>query len=305
MRFHEVKSGCLKFSLFLRRVFFYANHQAAHVGLRSTGMGTYIERFNLLPMDEQDRRVKQMGYEQFRDMLAHILAWWREGMGIILAIAEERPFERKKYDFAVFNAEAVAKYKSWDEVKFLAHFEKTRQKLGADLKSMNEAVYDNRRVKAWLHAIIFHHVREHLVVVSWFIVMDLLKNEWATYIGDFKQLDDDKKKEFLAKQGFESFHDLLADIVGWWEEGARIIMGILDLPAFTWESHDTDAFNAELTQKYSSWSDDDLFKHYEAVRKALLDLTSDLPTDAFLNKDIEGWLKDDVVEHYDEHPIPN
>ncbi len=267
--------------------------------------GTYIERFSLLPKEERETRLKQMGYEQFRDMLAHILAWWDEGMGIILATAENREFERKKYDFDVFNAEAVAKYKSWDEAEFLAHFEKTRQKMGADLKSMNEAVYENRRVKAWLHAVILHHAREHLVALSRFLAMDLLKNEWATYIEDFKHLDDEKKKEFLAEQGFENFHALLAHIIGWWEEGARIITGILDSPSFTWESHDIDAFNAELTQKYSLWSDDDLFKHYEAVRKALLDLTADLPDDAFLNKDIEGWLKDDVVEHYDEHPIPN
>ena len=267
--------------------------------------GTYIERFNLLSKDEQDTRVKQMGYEQFRDMLAHILAWWGEGMGIILAIAENREFERKKYDFDVFNAEAVAKYKSWDETEFLAHFEKTRQKMGTDLKSMNEAAFENRRVRSWANGIFIHHAREHLVALSRFLVMDLLKNEWATYIEDFKRLDDEKKKEFLAEQGFESFHALLGHIIGWWEEGVRIITGILDSPAFTWDGHDTDAFNAELTQKYSAWSDDDLFKHYEAVRKALLDLTADLPADAFLNKDIEGWLKDDVVEHYDEHPIPN
>lgn len=266
--------------------------------------GTYVERFNRLPKNERDRRVKEMGYEQFRDMLAHILAWWDEGMGIILAIAEDRPYERRKYDFDVFNAEAVAKYKSWDEAEFMSHFEKTRQKMGADLKSMNEAAFENRRVKAWLHAVIFHHAREHLVALSRFLVMDMLENDWATYIEDFNNLDDEKKKEFLSKEGFESFHDLLAHIIGWWEEGARIIAGILDSPGFTWESHDTDALNTELTQKYSTWSDDDLFKQYEIVRQALLDLTDDLPEDAFLNKDIEGWLKDDVVVHYDEHPIP-
>jgi len=266
--------------------------------------GTYIERFHRLPKDEQNKRVQQMGYEQFRDMLAHILAWWDEGMGIILSIAEDRKLERKKYDFDAFNAEAVAKYKSWDEAEFMAHFEKTRQKMGADLKSMNEAVYDNRRVKAWLHAVIFHHAREHLVTLSRFLVADMLKNEWATYVDDFGKLDDEKKKEFLSDQGFESFHHLLAHIIGWWEEGVRIIAGILDSPGFTWEDYDVDVFNAELIQKYSAWSDDDLLAQYEVVRKALLDLIVDLPNDAFMNKDIEICLKDDVIEHYDEHPIP-
>jgi len=147
--------------------------------------GTYVERFNHLPAEEQVRRVNQQGYEAFRDMLAHILAWWEEGMGIIHAIAEERPFERRKYDFDVFNADAVYRYKSWDEAGFMAHFEKTRQKMESDLKSMNQAVFENRRVKAWIRAVVTHHAREHLVTVSRFLVTDLLGNEWAEYVEDF------------------------------------------------------------------------------------------------------------------------
>ena len=195
------------------------------------------------------------------------------------------------------------RYKSWEEAEFTAHFEKTRQKMESDLKSMNEAVFENRRVKAWIRAVVTHHAREHLVTVSRFLVTDLLENEWAEYVEGFNCLDDEKKNEFLSKQGFESFHDLLAHIIGWWEEGSRVIRGMLDSPGFIWESQDVDAFNAELTEKFSAWSDDDLFKHYESVRLAMLELTAGLPEDAFLNKDIEGWLKDDVIVHYDEHPV--
>ncbi len=266
--------------------------------------GTYVERFYHLPKNEQEKRVKAQGYERFRDMLAHFLVWWEEGMGIILAIAEERSFERKKYDFDAFNAEAVAKYMDWDEAEFMAHFEKTRQKMGADLRSMNEAVFENRRVKAWLHGIIYHHAREHLVTLSRFIVVDMLENEWSTYIEDFNALDVEKKKEFLSKQGFDSMHGLLAHIIGWWEEGARIIAGIMDSPAFTWEPPDVDEFNRELVQKFSTWLEDDMFRHYESVRLAMIDLIAELPDDAFLNKDIEGWLMDDVVGHYNDHLIP-
>ncbi len=265
--------------------------------------GTYIERFNRLPKEVQEKRVKTMGYESFRDMLAHILAWWEEGMPIILAIAENREYERKKYDFDAFNAEAVAKYKTWDEREFLAHFEKTRQKMAADLGSVNEAAFENRRLKGWANGIFIHHAREHLVSISRFIVVDMLENEWATYIDDFNALDDARKKEFLSKYGFESLHDVLAHVTGWWEESARIIAGVLDSPGFTWENRDADAYNAELVKKYSKWTDKDLIIHFDAVRVVLLELTAELPEDAFLNKDIELWLMDDVVGHYDEHPI--
>ena len=264
---------------------------------------SYIKRFSRLPMDEQAKRVKQQGYEQFRDILAHVLAWWDEGMEVILALAEEREFERRKYDFDAFNAEAVDKYRPWDEAEFLSRFEETRQKMGADLRSMDEALFENRRVKSWIRGILIRHAREHMVALSRFLVVDMLENEWGTYIEGFNRLEPERQTEFLSKQGFENFHDLLAHIIGWWEEGARIITGIVNNPGFTWESHDTDTFNAELTEKYSTWSDDDLFKHYESVRLAMMDLTANLPDDFFLNKDIEGWLRDDVVEHFNEHAI--
>ena len=266
--------------------------------------GTYVERFQRLPQEEQWQRLKETGYDSLRDLLAHILAWWDEGMGIIRAIVEERPFERRKYDFDAFNAEAVEKYRSWEEADFLAHYEETRQNMGAALTSMDAALFENRRVHAWLRAVVLAHAREHLLALSRFLVLDLLKNEWASYIEDFHRLNPAKQKEFLSEQGFDNFHDLLAHIVGWWEEGARVIHGILDSPSFTWQNHDVDSFNRELMQKISSWADEDLFHHFEGLRLALIDLVEQLPDDAFLNVDIEGWLIDDVVEHYDEHPIP-
>ena len=264
---------------------------------------TYIERFNRWPAEYGLKRVNEQGYGQFRDMLAHVLEWWEEGMGIILAIAEEREYERKKYDFDVFNAQAVAKYKGWDEARFLAHFEKTRQKAVEDLKSMNEAAWENKRVRNWVNGIFIDHAREHLVALSRFLLLDTLQNEWAAYVEDFNQLDEEKRREFIGRQGFENFHDLLAHIVGWWEEGARIVNGILNEPGFIWQDPGTDEFNVELTKKYSAWTYSDLLKKYEATRAAMIELASKIPDDAFLNTDVEGWLAADVVGHYDEHKV--
>jgi hypothetical protein len=265
--------------------------------------GTYVERFNRWSPGDGLRRVNDQGYGRFRDMLAHILAWWEEGMGIILAIAEEREYERKKYDFDVFNADAVEKYGTWDEAELLAHFEKTRQKAVADLKSMNEAAWENKRVRGWVNGIFIEHAREHLVALSRFLLVDILQNDWGTYVEDFNQLDDEKKKEFIGRQGFDTFHDLLAHIVGWWEEGARIVHGILNEPGFTWQDPSTDEFNVALIEKYSTWSHADLLRHYEATRAAMIDLASKIPDEAFLNPDIESWLAADVVGHYDGHKI--
>ncbi len=266
--------------------------------------GTYVERFKRLPKEQQEKRVKKQGYESFRDMLAHILAWWKDGMDIIHAVAEEREIERKKYDYDLFNAEAVAKYKPWGEAEFMEYFEKTRQNMVTELGSMNETVFENRRVKSWLRGIVIHHAREHLITLSRFLTLDMLENEWSAYPENFRRLDEEKQKEFLSKQGVESFHDMLAHIIGWWEEGARIIMGMLGSPGFTWTDPDVDQFNLMLTKKFASWSDSDLLQHFDVVRLSLIELVDELPDDAFSNKDIEGWLAADVVEHFDEHPIP-
>ena len=260
---------------------------------------TYIQRFERWPADEGLKRVNAQGYEQFRDMLAHVLAWWEEGMGIILAIAEDREYARKKYDFDAFNAEAVAKYKGWNEAQFLAYFEKTRQKTVADLRSMNKAAWENRRVQAWVNGIFINHAREHLVASSRFLILDTLEHGWGTYIEDFEKVED--KAAFLSKQGVENFRELLGHAIGWWEEGERIIKGILSDPNFTWQDRDTDAFNRELIVKYNQLSDEEVQKQFESKRQDMIRFVKGLPDSAFTNKDIEGWLAADIAEHYDEH----
>jgi hypothetical protein len=262
---------------------------------------TYIERFKRWPVEEGLKRVKAQGYQQFRDMLAHILAWWGEAMPIILAIAEEREYERRKYDFDVFNAGAVARYKDWDETEFLAHFERSRQKAAADLKSMNEAAWEDRRLRSWVNGVFIGHAREHLVASSRFLILDTLQNEWSTYIEDFVKVDD--KDAFLKKQGVENFRELLGHVIAWWEEGERIIKGILKDPNFKWQDRDIDAFNAELIIKYRKLSDADVQKQFENKRWDMIKFVTDLPEAAFTNTDIEGWLAADVAEHFDEHAL--
>lgn len=134
-------------------------------------------------------------------------------------------------------------------------------------------------------------------------VMQVLEEGWGEYIKQFNALSPEAQKAFLEKEGFDSFHDLLAHIVGWWEEGLWIITGIIEDPSFTWKERDTDEFNRELIEKFRSWGEQDLLLHYENVREALLDLVAELPEDALMNDDIRGWLEEDVIEHLEDHKI--
>ncbi len=263
---------------------------------------TYIERFNRLPELEGMKRVRGQGYDQFRDMLAHILAWWEDVMPAILALAENREFERKKYDFDVFNAEAVNKYKDWDEAEFLAHFEKTRQKAAADFRSMNEAAFEDKRIWGRIHGIFIHHAREHLVALSKFLTLDTLEHEWGNYIQAFDASE--KKAEFLRKQSVARFEDLLVHNFVWWEQGVIAVNGALKDPSFTYAGPgDTDTFNAEIVAKYKETNEADLRALFEQKRLEMIEFVRSLPDSAFENPTIEEWLAADVVEHFDEHAI--
>ena len=134
-------------------------------------------------------------------------------------------------------------------------------------------------------------------------VIHVLEGGWGVYVAQFNALSPEAQAAFLEKEGFDTFHDLLAHIIGWWEEGLWVITGILEDPSFTWKGRDTDAFNRELVEKYRSWSHDDLLLHYENVREAMLDLVAELPEDALTNKDIRDWLYADVIEHLEDHRI--
>lgn len=263
---------------------------------------TYIERFNRLPKLAGMQRVRRQGYDQFRDMLAHILAWWEDVMPTIMAIAEKREFEKKKYDFDVFNAEAVAKYQSWDEAEFLAHFENTRQKTVADLRSIDEAAFEDKRIRGRINGIFIHHAREHLVALSKFLTLDTLEHEWGNYVAAFDAYE--KKEEFLKKQGVVRFADLLVHTIAWWDEGVAAVNGALQDPAFVYDGPaDTDAYNAAILFKNQKVSEAELRTLFEQKRLALIELVRSLPDSAFENPTIEEWLAADVVEHFDEHAI--
>jgi hypothetical protein len=134
-------------------------------------------------------------------------------------------------------------------------------------------------------------------------VMRVLEEGWGEYVKQYNALSSESRAAFLEKEGFDSFHDLLGHVIGWWEEGLWIITGILDDPSFTWKERDTDAFNLELIKRFRSWREDDLLLHYENVREAMLNLVADLPENALDNDDIRDWLYADVIEHLEDHKI--
>lgn len=127
---------------------------------------------------------------------------------------------------------------------------------------------------------------------------------WGEYVERFNRLPADRQIVFLHEQGFPRLRDLLAHVIGWWEEGMRIIESVLSYPEFVYREPDTDTFNAMLIEQYSSWDEANLLQHFERTRLRLVDMIEGLPAEAFKNSLIREWLIADVIEHLEEHNLP-
>ena len=133
--------------------------------------------------------------------------------------------------------------------------------------------------------------------------LDALQNGWATYVSRFHALSPEAQNEFLKKQGFACFTDVLAHVTAWWEEGELVIKGILKDPEYRWASYEVDVFNAQAIRRFSGLEETVVVGSFELARISFAVLVSDLPEEAFTNKKIAGWLYADVIEHLQDHAI--
>ena len=133
--------------------------------------------------------------------------------------------------------------------------------------------------------------------------LDALQHGWDTYVRRFHQLPLEAQEEFLARQGFARFADLLGHVTAWWQEGEMVINGILKDPEYRWASYDVDAFNVQAVSRFSELDEPDVVNSFNLARISFVAMVNDLPDEAFTNKKIVSWLYADVIEHLQDHDI--
>jgi hypothetical protein len=171
------------------------------------------------------------------------------------------------------------------------------------VSSLDGDQFKNRRVQSWLDAVTLLHLKEHGVGAPRFLALDMLQREWVAYTGHFHALGQEQQKAFLAKQGFARFRDLLAHIIGWWEEVIQVIDATAKNPAYQTPEKDTDAFNAELVELFGKLDEADVWKKYELTRAALIELVINLSDEIYDHKEVQAWIRSDVIEHYFDHAL--
>ncbi len=272
--------------------------------LRSLGeWGVYPARFSALSPDDQAQFLRKQGFSSLHDILAHVAVWWEEAEGIIRDALENRERPRRKYDFDEFNAASLARFRDTPDAEFFDWYEAQRQRMLALVTSVDSEQMKMRRVHGWLDAVILLHLKEHGIGAPLFLVLDMLQREWAAYPERFHGLPEEGRKAFLQKQGFPRFRDLLAHIVAWWEEGLQLIDSVAKDPSYTMPDMDVDADNARALEMFGALDEADVWKRFEAARAALIELLINLPVDVYEHKQVQDWLRSDVIKHYFDHSM--
>jgi hypothetical protein len=265
--------------------------------------GKYADNFNKLTAKEQAAFLKYQGYKSMYQLLAHVGVWWEEAEAIIRDTIDKRERPSRKYDFDEFNAASLARFKDTSNTDLMAWYESERQKMAVLVSSLSNEQMKIRRVQSWLNGVVLEHIKEHGVGAPRFLVLDTLQREWDDYRGRFQKLTEEEQKTFLKKQGFNRFRDAAAHIIAWWEDGLEAIDSISEDLTYHHPEKDTDTYNAEAVRIFGKLDEAEVWKKFETTRQSLIELAINLPDPIFNHKEVQEWLKSDVIEHYYEHAV--
>ncbi len=121
--------------------------------------GRALGSFNALTPDQQQSYLARQGYRRFRDVVAHIIAWWETGIRLIGSGKDEDPCQGLDVD--AFNAAAVRRFADLDEAEVFASFERTRFVLLNLIGTAPDEILLKPNVQSWLRADVIEHYYEH------------------------------------------------------------------------------------------------------------------------------------------------
>lgn len=120
-----------------------------------------IERFDARSPDEQAAYLEQQGYARLADLLAHVVAWWQDGVKEISLMLADPEHPLRRYEVDVFNAQAVERVSGVSPEAMEQTF-KTQQRAMVDLvNSLSEDELNQHNINMRLYYEIIQHWAEH------------------------------------------------------------------------------------------------------------------------------------------------
>jgi hypothetical protein len=134
-------------------------------------------------------------------------------------------------------------------------------------------------------------------------IIDSLSNDWGNYVNRYQSLSPVEKGQFLQKQGYARFADLLAHVVAWWLLCLKDLEDFIENGEYSEQNIDVDAFNAKAVRDFKQLDEAAAIQSFYYTREALLDLLQTLPETAWENPQILKRLNMETDGHFQEHAI--
>ena len=123
--------------------------------------GTFVDRYQCLSPEAQAVYLQQQGYARFADLLAHVIAWWQEGLAVIPAMLSNLAYTSPDHDVDQFNAQAVARLHDLDESAIVSIFVDLQQQWIDLVNGLPAEAFQDARIAQRLHIEIIGHYAEH------------------------------------------------------------------------------------------------------------------------------------------------
>jgi hypothetical protein len=130
-----------------------------------------------------------------------------------------------------------------------------------------------------------------------------LRDGWQAYLPAVRALGVAETRAYLAEQGYERLHDLLAHATAWCEETLGVVPVLLRGEEI--QGYDVPTFNAQAVARFSLYSSADVERRFTQALAALSRLLAVLPETALAQASAYDWLVTTIVGHFNEHRPPN
>jgi hypothetical protein len=129
----------------------------------NTHWSGYVRAFQALSAAEQSAFLDQQGYKRLADLLAHVTAWWKNGISSIETYRVDPAYRAPNVDVDAFNAAAVESVKDLSEAEVIRAFEEMRLKFVELVNSLTDLDFADKRITKQLNMELIGHYTEHQI----------------------------------------------------------------------------------------------------------------------------------------------
>ncbi len=123
--------------------------------------GAFVERYQWLSSEAQVVYLQRQGYARFADLLAHVIAWWQEGLAAIPVMLSNPAYTSPNYDVDQFNAQAVERLHNLNISAISTIFADLHQQWIDLVNGLPAEALQDEKIAQRLHIEIIGHYAEH------------------------------------------------------------------------------------------------------------------------------------------------